>query len=98
MNESTLPGIPDPAPAKRGRKARAAPAAAVRSSRGAGGGASFVRATVIAMLVMFFWLPMISLGMLLMVTMVSGCEFVYLPECDTDCTAAGGADAYGRSQ
>lgn len=30
------------------------------------------------------------------VTVVSGCEFVYLPECDNDCTAGGGDDSYGK--
>lgn len=28
---------------------------------------------------------------------VGGCEFVYLPECDTECTAGGGNDSYGRT-
>lgn len=27
----------------------------------------------------------------------AGCEFVYLPECDTQCTAGGGDDTYGRA-
>lgn len=30
------------------------------------------------------------------VILLSGCEFIYLPECDTDCQAAGGADAYSK--
>ncbi|QXP08671.1 MAG: hypothetical protein [Arizlama microvirus] len=29
---------------------------------------------------------------------LSGCEFVYLPECDTDCQAGGGNDSYGGSK
>lgn len=28
---------------------------------------------------------------------LSGCEFVYLPECDNDCTAGGGNDTYGKA-
>lgn len=28
---------------------------------------------------------------------LSGCEFVYLPECDTDCQAGGGDDSYGKA-
>lgn len=30
--------------------------------------------------------------------LLSGCEFVYLPECDTDCQAGGGNDSYGGAQ
>lgn len=26
----------------------------------------------------------------------SGCELIYLPQCSTDCNAAGGNDAYSR--
>lgn len=36
---------------------------------------------------------LLSLG----ATCLSGCEFVYLPECDTACTAGGGNDTYGRT-
>lgn len=35
------------------------------------------------------------LGAILAVIAVSGCEFVYLPECDTQCQAGGGNDSYG---
>lgn len=38
----------------------------------------------------------VALGFFL--AMLAGCEFIYLPECDTQCQAAGGADAYGRPQ
>lgn len=36
---------------------------------------------------------LLSLG----ATCLSGCEFVYLPECDTECTAGGGDDSYGKA-
>lgn len=32
----------------------------------------------------------------IVLTTFAGCEFIYLPRCTTDCTAAGGSDAYGR--
>lgn len=32
----------------------------------------------------------------IVVAALSGCEFVYLPECDYDCQAAGGSDSYSR--
>lgn len=32
---------------------------------------------------------------LLFLGATGACEFVYLPECDTDCQAGGGNDSYG---
>lgn len=36
------------------------------------------------------------LSLFFFLAMLAGCEFIYLPECDTQCQAVGGADAYGR--
>lgn len=40
----------------------------------------------------------VLLAFFFFLAMLAGCEFIYLPECDTQCQAAGGADAYGRPQ
>lgn len=40
---------------------------------------------------------LLCLGVIVLVGAVSGCDFVYLPECDSDCTAGGGNDSYGRA-
>lgn len=47
-----------------------------------------LRITVVAAV-----LVLSSLGVMIL----SGCEFVYLPECDTECTAGGGNDSYGKA-
>lgn len=44
---------------------------------------------------LFKWYGFVILFFILLVTL-TGCEFVYLPRCQYDCTAAGGSDAYGR--
>lgn len=64
-------------------------AADVSSSRG-------VFATVADALWFLFkgWLALLLFFVVLFA--VTGCEFVYLPKCQYDCTAAGGSDAYGR--
>ena len=91
----TLPGAKRPR-AKRvpSASAKAVAVSAENSSRGVASATTYL----LAALSVIFWLPMISLGLLLLVTMLGGCEFVYLPKCGYDCTAAGGADAYGRPQ
>lgn len=40
----------------------------------------------------------VALGLLFLgvIAALSGCELIYLPECDYECQAAGGADAYSK--
>ena len=107
----TLPGTdpggaptttPEASPGAKRQRAKRAPSASAKavavsaenSSRGAGSATTHL----LAALSVIFWLPMISLGLLLLVGILGGCEFVYLPKCGYDCTAAGGSDAYGRPQ
>lgn len=93
---------PEAAPGAKRQRAKRAPSASAKavavsaenSSRGVGSATTFL----LAALSVIFWLPMISLGLLLLVGILGGCEFVYLSKCGYDCTAAGGADAYGRPQ
>ena len=109
--EPTLPGIEpgaspmapsETAPGARRQRAKRAPSASAKavavsaenSSRGAGSATTWL----LAALSVIFWLPMISLGLLLLVGILGGCEFVYLPKCVYDCSASGGSDAYGRPQ
>ena len=110
MNDPELPGMPSPtetqpagAPtpqrAKRGRKPAVAAAKGAGSSHGATGGRNpLVLGAMLAAVMVAVWFPLVVASTMLLVTTLSGCELVYLPECDTDCTAAGGSDAYGRPQ
>ena len=109
--EPTLPGIdpgasqtapPEMSPGARRQRAKRAPSASARavavSAENSSPGVGSATTYLLAALSVIFWLPMICLGLLLLVSMLGGCEFVYLPKCGYDCTAAGGSDAYGRPQ
>lgn len=65
--------------------------------RGATGGKPGVFRTVFGVLCALLSWCGLAVAFFFFLAMLAGCEFIYLPECDTQCQAAGGADAYGMS-
>ena len=108
--EPTLPGIdpgaspttPETASGAKRQRAKRAPSASAKavavsaenSSRGAGSATTYL----LAALSVIFWLPMVSLGLLLLVGILGGCELVYVPKGSYDSSASGGPDAFGGPQ